>query len=73
VPVFTAAALDSDPDGLALLHAVLHDPPQTESALAKLTPSWGQTADLKPIRPAARRSETRSGKRQTAARLACPA
>ncbi len=73
MPVFTSAALDNDPESLALLHAVLHGPEQAGSAQVRPAPSWGCAADLKPSRPAGRRSGMRASKRQTAAPPACVA
>ncbi|MGH1587855.1 hypothetical protein ACRBEV_05240 [Methylobacterium phyllosphaerae] len=71
MPIFTSAALDSDPDGLALLHAVLHGTERTGSAQTRPAPSWGCAADLKPSRPVGRRAGAQAGKRQAAARPVC--
>jgi hypothetical protein len=71
MPVFTSAALDSDTDGLALLHAVLHGLERDGSDQTRPAPTWGCAADLKPGRPARRRGGARPGKRQTAERPAC--
>ena len=71
MPVFTAAALNSDPDGLALLHAVLKGPEQAESARARPSPIWGCATDLTADRPAGRRGLAKASRVQAAVHPVC--
>ena len=70
MPVFTAAALNSDPDGLALLCAVLNGPEQAGSAQARPFPIRGCTKDVTVGRTAGHRGMANGGRVHVAAHSA---